>query len=101
MAMNTRKQVTEARRKSIQRLKSGVWKKEFDKTVIDYKNEEDQDKKESLMSSLIFKSKAWGIRNFPELEEYALEEISKLETGKVEKLTPAQFVQRWKNKYRL
>jgi len=96
--MNTRKQVSTARKKSINDLKSGKWKREFDEAVLKYHAENDPEIKESIKSALGFMSTTFGINNFPELKQYAKEKLAEIDNNAIEKLTPAEFVKRWKNK---
>ncbi|GMX64447.1 hypothetical protein Elgi_37160 [Paenibacillus elgii] len=98
--MNTRKQVGASRKASLKKLESGQWKKEFDEVLSKYHEETNLEIKDSLKSSLKFKSTAWGINNCPELKQYALDRISEIENPQVKRLTAAEFVQKWKNRNR-
>lgn len=97
---NTNKQVGASRRKSIKNLKNGKWKQRFDETLTCYRNESNPEIKDSLKSSLHFQARVWGISNFPELQQYAQDELTKLKGEPVEKLSPAEFVKRWRTKGR-
>jgi len=73
--MNTRKQVEAARNSSIKEIKSGKWKREFDKTIDSYLNELDVSIKENQAKYLRLLSLQWGLSRYPELKQYANEKL--------------------------
>lgn len=94
-SMNTRKQTAKGRKQTLDSLKSGNWRKEFDELHQKYLKETDSEIKDSLKSAMKFKSMSFGINNFPEEKKYAEDILELLDTPY---LTPAEFVQKWRNK---
>lgn len=99
--MNTRKQVAAARKRSLKELQNGKWREKFVGVLCKYDREQDPELRESYKSSLHLMSKSWGIDKYPELKKYADEQIHILNTtNEVQRLTPAEFVQHWRNRYK-
>ncbi|MFB0831521.1 hypothetical protein ACEU2D_18200 [Brevibacillus laterosporus] len=99
--MNTQKKVAAARNRSLKELQNGKWREKFVETLYKYDREQNPELRESYKSCLNLMSKAWGINRHPELKKYAEEQVDFLnKTNEVQKFTPAEFVQYWRNRYK-